>query len=77
MQIDCQAQSQINCQTQSCLRAQIDCQKAYQNTRQIAIQSTCQNKFYVENYQHQSSHTSVSQYPPPAPSGCQSLWNCF
>jgi hypothetical protein len=36
----------INCQTQSCLRAQIDCQKAYQNTRQIAIQSTCQNKFY-------------------------------
>jgi hypothetical protein len=62
-QINCQTQSclraqihcQINCQTQSCLRAQIDCQKAYQNTRH-----TCQNKFYVENYQHQSSHTSVS-----------------
>lgn len=47
--------ARINCQTQSCLRAQIDCQKAYQNTRH-----TCQNKFYVENYQHQSSHTSVS-----------------
>jgi len=59
-QIDCQIDCQIDYQTQSCLQAQIDCQKAYQNTHQIAIQSTCQNKFYVENDQHQFSRTSVS-----------------